>query len=179
MSIILLTGLSGAGKTTIATRTAEMLKRNLITVEVIDGDEYRKSICNELGYSREDRIENIRRLCFIANTLSKHKIVTIISVVNPYEFARAEMKSLYTQVKIVWIKCELQVVIERDTKGLYRRALSENSDESKIFNLTGINDPYEEPGSADLVVDTSNSLIEESTKRLYDFIIEETNALEH
>lgn len=170
MIIIQLTGLSGSGKSTIANAVSERLKKNNYKVEIIDGDDYRKILCKDLGFSKEDRNENIRRLGFVANILSKHEIITIIAAINPYEDLRNEIKSKYNNVYNVWIKCDLEELKIRDTKKLYYRALLPKGHPERIDNLTGVNDPYEIPKNPDLIIDTTNLSVEESFSLLYRFI---------
>ncbi|MGZ3862921.1 MAG: adenylyl-sulfate kinase [Bacteroidia bacterium] len=168
--IIQFCGLSGAGKTTLAQLAKKQLKALNIPVEIIDGDEYRTFICKDLGFSRKDRIENIRRLAFIAYTFSRHDIVAIICAINPYEEAREEVREKYPDVKTVFINCHLDELIKRDTKGLYKKALLPDGHSEKLKNLTGVNDPFEIPKNADLVIDTDKGSVEESVKKLVDFI---------
>lgn len=169
--LIQLTGLSGAGKTSIAYNVkAWMSRRKRQPVEVIDADEYRKTICSDLGFSKEDRCENIRRLGVAATRFVKNGSVTIIAAINPYESIRAELKERY-KAKTVWVDCTMEELVKRDTKGLYFRALLPGSDKGKIHNLTGINDPYEEPFDPDLILNTSSEDLEMSTRKLCDFIV--------
>ncbi len=137
--------MSGAGKTTLAEHTKIELNALNIPIEIIDADEYRKYIIKDLGFSKEDRSENIRRLAFIANKFSSHNIITIICAINPYEEIREELKNKYTIVKTVFINCEIPELIKRDTKGLYKKAFLPDNHIDKIYNLTGINDPFEIP----------------------------------
>ena len=137
--VIQLCGLSGSGKTTISNRTYEVLKTLGLGVEILDGDEYRKNLCSDLGFSKEDRNTNIRRLAFVASKLSKHNIIAIICAINPYEEIRQEICDKYGNVKTVFIDCGLDTLIKRDTKGLYKKAMLPNSHPEKIYNLTGVN----------------------------------------
>ena len=177
MLLIQLTGLSGAGKTTIARRAQALLKTMNIATEVVDGDEYRKSICRDLDFSKDGRMENIYRLGIICDLLSKNGIVSILSAINPYEASRQQVSSYGNHVKTVWINCSLDTVYQRDTKGLYKKALLPDDDPQKINNLTGINDPYEPPNDPDLVIDTTSESEEESTAQLVGFIVETLQTL--
>jgi adenylylsulfate kinase len=170
MLLIQMTGLSGAGKTTIAQRAKIQLQDLGFKVEIIDGDEFRKHICKELGFSRPDRTENIRRLAFVGNLLARNGVIVIIAAINPYESVRLEVEAMETGAKTVWIKCPLEEVIRRDVKGYYKRALSPESDKDRITNFTGISDLYEEPSAPDLVIDTSLLVIEEAVERLVSFV---------
>ena len=140
MLFIQFTGLSGAGKSTIASGVKAVLERKGYRVEVIDADIYRPILCPDLGFSKHDRIENIRRLGFVATLLAKNGVITILAAINPYELARKELVANGTKVKTVWINCDLETLIKRDTKGLYHKALLPNNSPNKIHNLTGVND---------------------------------------
>jgi len=168
--IIQLTGLSGAGKTTLAQGVRSLLEKHSLKVEIIDGDAYRRTVCKDLGFSKEDRMENIRRLGATAWSLKDHADIIMIAAINPFSAVRNELKEKYG-AKTVWIKCEIPVLIKRDTKGLYKRALLQNNHPDKIFNLTGINDTYEIPAEPDLIIDTSAESTEQSVLRLYEFLI--------
>ncbi len=169
--IIQCCGLSGSGKTSLANRVKPLLELHGLKAEVIDGDVYRKVLCPDLGFSKADRHENIRRLAFVAGILSKHGMVAIISAINPYEAVRLEITARYGQVKTVHIHCPLRILIQRDTKQLYRRALLPTGHPDKINNLTGINDPFEVPVNPDLTINTGTDTIEESTHKLLQFIL--------
>lgn len=176
--IIQLCGLSGSGKTTIANKVKELFENDNITTEIIDGDEYRKELCSDLGFSRQDRNQNIKRLAFVANKLSQHHILSIICAINPYEDIRREISLKYKDVKTVYVDCDLNVLISRDTKGLYKRAYLEEKDPHKINNLTGVNDPFQPPSAADLTIQTHLESAEDSAKRLYTFIAQLYNKRE-
>ena len=171
--IIQFCGLPGAGKTTLANNAKVILSSLKIDVEIIDGDEYRKTICADLGFTKDDRNENIKRLAFVANNFSHQNKVAIVCAVNPYEETRNELTKKYDKVKTVFIKCNLETLIKRDPKGLYKRALMPDENKDKIYNLTGINDPFEIPINPDLIIDTSNDDIQTCTNKLVDFISNE------
>jgi len=170
MIFIQFTGLSGAGKSTIAHLVKQQMENEGHRVEVIDADLYRPLLCPDLGFSKEDRMENIRRLGFVANLLAKNGIITILAAINPYESVRQELIAQGTKVKIIWINCDIEILIKRDTKGLYFKALLPDTHPDKIYNLTGVNDVYEPPARPDLVIDTTSENIEMSVKRVVDFI---------
>ena len=169
--IIQFCGLSGSGKTTLATHVQQLLQQKGVAVELIDGDEYRKVLCADLGFTREDRHQNIRRLAFVASKLSKHDIVAIICAINPYESIRQEVRQQYALVKTVFISCGLETLITRDTKGLYKKALLPDGHPDKVHNLTGVNDPFEVPAEPDLVIYSDRETINESAARLAEFIV--------
>ena len=169
--ILLLCGLSGAGKTTLANSVKSKLDESGVNTEIIDGDEYRKMLFKELGFSKNDRFENVRRLGFIASKFSARSIVTIISAINPYAEIRNELKQSYPNVNIVFVDCEVEKLINRDTKGLYKRALLPEGHPDKLLNLTGINDQFDIPESPDLYLNTGTNNIGECTSMLFGFII--------
>jgi adenylylsulfate kinase len=166
-----MTGLSGAGKSSIANLLKNKLLLMNLRVEIIDGDEFRKSLCADLGFSKEDRIENIKRLGFVANLLARNEIFTIIAAINPYNIARNELKSLY-DAKLIYVKCNVETLRQRDTKGLYERAFLPENHPNKIHNLTGVNDTFEIPENPDFVVDTSEETLENSLEKVLDFILQ-------
>lgn len=168
--IIQFCGLSGAGKTTLAEKAKASLTAKGIRTEVLDGDEYRKIVCRDLGFSKNDRQENIRRLAFIANKFSQQGIISIICAINPYEETRKEITALYNNVHTVFINCSLEELVKRDTKGLYRKAFLPDGHPEKLSNLSGVGDVFEKPVSPDLEIDTSRLNLDSSLIRLTDFI---------
>jgi adenylylsulfate kinase len=168
---IQMTGMSGAGKSTLAMNVADRLRSKGYKVEVIDGDEYRSGLCSDLGFSKEDRNSNIRRLGFVGNVLSRNNVISIIAAINPYAEIRDELSGRYPGTKTVYVKCGLDTLKNRDTKGLYRRALLPDGDPEKVYNFTGISDPFEDPPSPDLVIRTDMELLDESASKLEEFII--------
>lgn len=169
--IILLCGLSGAGKTTLARNVKQKLAEVGKSAEIIDGDEYRTNLFKELSYTRQDRFENIRRLGFIAGKFSSHGIVTIISAINPYEQIRRELLDCYPDVRTIFVDCPVDVLIARDTKGLYTKALLPDEHPDKVRNLTGINDQFDVPLCPDLYINTHVNDEEDCTYMLYNFIV--------
>jgi adenylylsulfate kinase len=174
MLIIQLTGLSGAGKTTLSRRVKQLLEQQNIGVKIIDGDEYRKTLCKDLGFSKADRCENIRRLGRLAYEFTGTSNVVIIAAINPYEDVRQELKQQY-RAKTVWINCPVNELIKRDTKGLYKKALLPELHPDKIYNFTGINDNYDVPVDYDLVINTDLESLEQSSGKFCDFIYQQIN----
>lgn len=152
-----------------------MLSAQGLKLEIIDADIFRPILCKDLGFSKEDRQENIRRLGFVANLLAKNGVVAILAAINPYEEIREELKKYGKHVKTVWINCELETLFQRDTKQLYKRALLADDHKDKVKNLTGVNDPYEPPLNADLIINTDKESKDESINRLFNFIRKEIN----
>ncbi|MEP6674021.1 MAG: adenylyl-sulfate kinase [Ferruginibacter sp.] len=168
--LIQLTGLSGAGKTTISLAVKKLLEANQLKTEIIDGDTYRKTLCSDLGFSAADRQENIRRLGALAHTFSKQGIIAIIAAINPFEIIRNELKEKYA-AKTIWIRCDMKILLQRDTKGLYKRAALPEGHPDKLSNLTGVNDIYDLPYQPDLMIDSGTEDIDDSVNKLYQFIL--------
>ena len=176
MLLIQMTGLSGTGKTTLSQKAQTLLENQGLKVEIIDGDVYRKTLCKDLGFSKKDRYENIRRLGSLAYQYVNEGTIAIVAAINPYEEIRKELKENYG-AKTVWIKCDLDILIKRDTKGLYKKAQLPDGHPEKILNLTGVNDTYEIPVSPDLTIDTGIESADQSADRLYQFIYQLSNQL--
>ena len=160
-----LTGLSGAGKSTISQRLAAELERHGRRVDVLDGDEIRKLLSKGLGYSREDRDANVARIAFVAALLVRHGAAVISGAISPYAQARSAARERIGNFVEVYVRCSMQELIRRDVKGLYLRALS-----GELKHFTGISDPYEEPASPDVVVDTEIESVEESVAKILLFL---------
>jgi len=169
-----MTGMSGAGKSTMTFKAADILREKGFNVEVIDGDEYREGLCKDLGFSKQDRNTNIRRLSFVGKVLSRNDVVCIMSAINPYDDVRKEVKHNNSLAKTVYVKCDIDTLVQRDPKGLYARALLPKDDPNHIPNFTGISDPFEEPDDADLIIETNEMSIDESVENLIRFILENT-----
>jgi adenylylsulfate kinase len=162
--IVWLTGLSGAGKTTLATAVSRRLATAL-RVELLDGDELRTYVSAGLGYSRADRETNVHRIAYIARLLAKHGVLVLVAAISPYAGTRAEVRRLCEASGVrfveIFVNATLETVIRRDAKGLYRKALA-----GEIASFTGISDPYEPPPAADLEVRTDELSVEECEHRL-------------
>ncbi len=158
---IWLTGLSGSGKTTLALAVADSLRQQGHKVEVLDGDVVRANLSKGLGYSKKDRDTNIHRIGFVCHLLSRNGVVAIAAAISPYRQARHENRAFIGHYVEVYVKCPLEVLIQRDMKGLYAKALK-----GEIANFTGISDPYEEPMDAELVVNTDIETPKESVGKI-------------
>jgi adenylylsulfate kinase len=172
MLMIQMTGLSGAGKSSIAGITEANLTSLGYKVQVLDGDECRRTLCTDLGYSKSDRIENIYRLGYVGLMLAGHGVISLLAVINPYEQARRRLKEQSTLTRTVFIDCPLETLVQRDTKGLYRKALLPETHPDHLCHLTGINDPYEVPLQPDLTIETHTGSLQESAQKLTDFILQ-------
>ena len=151
------TGLPGAGKSTLAQALESELRRRGRKVELLDGDVVRTHLSRGLGYSKEDRDENIRRIGFVCHLLTRNGVVAIAAFISPYRAVRREVRALVGDFVEVYVDCPLPVLIERDTKGLYKKALA-----GEIPNFTGISDPYEAPKRPEVVVHTDKETVDES-----------------
>jgi len=162
-----LTGLSGAGKSTLAAAVSKELRDRGIPVEVLDGDEVRQNLSKGLGFSREDRDTNIRRIGYVAKLLARNGVAVITAAISPYRAIRDEVREEIGAFVEVYVKASLDECIRRDTKGLYARALA-----GEIAQFTGVSDPYEEPLAAELVIDTECEEIADSASRVVDRLLE-------
>lgn len=159
--ILWLTGLSGAGKSTIARGLEHELKKRDRLVEVLDGDAIRKNLSKGLGFSREDRDTNIRRIGFVANLLSRNGVMTIVAAISPYRAVRDELRMTTESFIEIYVKAPLEICEKRDVKGLYAMARS-----GQIKAFTGIDDPYEEPLHPDIVCYTAEETVEQSVTKV-------------
>lgn len=159
--VLWLTGLSGAGKTTLAKGIEREIKERGCLVEVLDGDVVRTNLSKGLGFSREDRNINIRRIGFVANLLSRNGVIAIVAAISPYRDARDELRNTTENFLEVYLNAPLDVCEERDTKGLYAMARA-----GEIRAFTGIDDPYEEPLNPNIVCHTAQETVEESIAKV-------------
>lgn len=158
---IWLTGLSGAGKSTIGALLASELRHRGLPVETLDGDVVRTNLSKGLGFSREDRDTNIRRIAFVSKLLTRNGVAVIVAAISPYQNTRDEARREIGRFCEVYVKCSLDELVRRDVKGLYARALR-----GEIANFTGVSDPYEEPTAPDVVVETERESPAESVARI-------------
>ena len=158
---IWLTGLSGAGKSTLARSLGQALRERQRHVEILDGDEVRENLSKGLGFSKEDRDTNIRRIAYVARLVSRSGGIAITAAISPYRAIRDEARGNIGRFVEVFVRCPLDVLVKRDTKGLYARALR-----GEIAQFTGVSDPYEEPLAAEVVVETDIESLEESTRKV-------------
>lgn len=150
------TGLPCSGKTTLATRMTDYFQRSGRKVEMLDGDVVRTNLSKGLGFSREDRDTNIKRVGFVCNLLSRNGVIAVAALVSPYESSREEVRKSIKNFVLVHVNCSLEIAKNRDVKNLYKKALA-----GKIKNFTGVNDPYEIPLNPDIIVSTDNSSVDE------------------
>ena len=156
------TGLSGAGKTTVSEEVEKQLRSRGSRLEILDGDVVRENLSKGLGFSKEDRDTNIRRIAFVADLLSRNGVPVITAAISPYREIRDEAReNMGDRFIEVFVKAPVEACAERDVKGLYEKAFS-----GEIKEFTGVSDPYEEPLSPEIVLETENETVEESAAKL-------------
>ncbi len=155
------TGLPCSGKSTVADRLAERLKDRGYRVERLDGDIVRRSLTRDLGFSKEDRDENIRRVAFVAKLLTRNDVFVLTSFISPYRDVRAHARREIGRFLEVYTKCSLEECMRRDVKGMYKKAI-----EGEIKEFTGVSDPYEEPVDPEILLETAKETLEESTAKV-------------
>lgn len=159
---IWLTGLSGAGKSTIALALAEVLqKKGVQRLELLDGDIVRQNLTKGLGFSKEDRDENIRRIGFVAHLLTRNGVIVIVSAISPYREIRQEVSDRIGDFMEVYVNAPLEVCEQRDVKGLYKKART-----GEIKHFTGISDPYDSPLSPTVECHTDQETIDDSVQKI-------------
>lgn len=163
--VLWFTGLSGSGKTTTAKHLNQLLEDRSLRVELLDGDELRETICKGLGFSREDRFENIRRIAYIARLLSRHGVIVLVSAITPYREMREYVRKQIPAFAEIYVQCPLEECERRDVKGLYAKARRQ-----EIAAFTGISDPYEEPLRPELSIDTAQHSVEDNCRRIMSWL---------
>jgi len=159
--VVWFTGLSGAGKSTIANALKPELERRGRHVELLDGDEVRTHLSKGLGFSKEDRDTNIRRIGYVAKLVSRSGGVAITAAISPYREVRDELRSQTPGFVEVFVRCPIDTLVDRDTKGLYKKAIA-----GEVKHFTGVSDPYESPSSPDIEVRTDRESVEESVAKI-------------
>jgi adenylylsulfate kinase len=155
------TGLSGAGKTTISRAVEKELKSYGYRVEILDGDIVRQHLTKGLGFSKEDRDENIRRVGFVANLLTRNQVIVLVSAISPYREIRQEVRQQIVNFVEVYVNAPIEVCEQRDVKGLYKKARA-----GEIKNFTGIDDPYEPPLNPEVECRTDLETLEQSVSKV-------------
>lgn len=156
------TGLSGSGKTTISQALVAKLREMDVKLEVLDGDIVRTNLTKGLGFSKEDRDENIRRIGFVSNLLTRNGVIVLVSAISPYKAIRDEVRDRIGDFIEVYVSTPVEVCEERDVKGLYAKARS-----GEIKNFTGVSDPYEAPDHPEVECQTQAETLEESVKKVF------------
>lgn len=166
MMVVWLTGLSSAGKSTLGHELGARLRALDHRVEVLDGDAVRKHLCKDLGFSKADRDENIRRIIFVAELLGRHGVVTIVSAISPYREVREEARQRLPGFVEVYVNAPLAVCEGRDRKGLYGKARA-----GQITMLTGVSDPYEPPLTPEVECHTDRETVAESVEKILGYVL--------
>jgi adenylylsulfate kinase len=171
--VIWLTGIPGSGKTTIAEALYPKLMESGFKAEILDGDVVRKELSPELGFTKQDRETHARRVIYLCKLLSRNGIISIVCLISPYrefrKYARSKI-NVNNNFYEVYVKCSLETCIKRDPKGLYKKALA-----GEIKDLTGLQDPYEEPENPEVIVDTERQTLEESVNMIVDRLLQTYN----
>jgi adenylyl-sulfate kinase len=156
------TGLSGAGKSTISAIIEKRLREGGAKVEVLDGDVVRENLSKGLGFSKEDRDTNIRRIGFVCELLSRNGVIVLVAAISPYRAVREEIRGRIPKFVEIHVECPLEVVADRDVKGLYKRAIA-----GEIPQFTGVSDPYEPPLDPEVTVRSDTETPEESADKVW------------
>lgn len=161
------TGLSGSGKSTVSDILEKRLRDSGAKIEVLDGDVVRTNLSKGLGFSKEDRDTNIKRIGFVCAMLSRNGVIAIAAAISPYRDIRDGVREQIENFVEVYAECPLEVLIERDVKGLYKKALS-----GEIPHFTGVSDPYEPPLSPEVVIHSDKEKPKESAEKIWDKLVE-------
>jgi len=154
--------MSGAGKSTVSERVLQRLKDEGAKVELLDGDVVRTHLSKGLGFTKEDRDINIRRIGFVCQLLSRNGVIALVAAISPYRAVREEVRSQIENFVEVYVHCPIEVLAERDVKGLYKKALA-----GEIPSFTGVSDPYEPPLRPEVSIDSSRENVEESVEKVW------------
>ncbi|HYI91987.1 MAG TPA: adenylyl-sulfate kinase [Bryobacteraceae bacterium] len=156
------TGLSGAGKSTISEKIFGRLKASGAKVELLDGDVVRTHLSKGLGFSKEDRDTNVRRIGFVSELLSRNGVIALVAAISPYRDVREEVRRSIANFVEIYVHCPIEVLADRDVKGLYRKALA-----GEIASFTGVSDPYEPPNHPEVTIDSSKEGVEDSVEKVW------------
>jgi len=160
--VLWFTGMSGAGKSTVSRLVEERLRALGARVEVLDGDEVRQHLSKGLGFSKEDRDENIRRIGFVCELLARNGVIAIAAAISPYRAVREELRARIPAFVAVYAECPMEVLAGRDVKGLYRKAQA-----GEIGQFTGISDPYEPPLHPEITIRSAEETPDQSVDRIW------------
>jgi adenylyl-sulfate kinase len=167
------TGLSGAGKSALSIPLAEELKRRGLNVEILDGDEVRTNLSKGLGFSKEDRDTNIKRIGYVCKLLTRNNVWAISAAISPYREIRDYNRAQIGNFIEIYVECSIEKLTERDVKGLYKKALA-----GEIENFTGVSDPYEPPLNPEITVNSGRETIHQSFEKIVHYL-EDKNLIPH
>ena len=156
------TGLSGAGKSTISEQIFERLRNSGAKVELLDGDVVRTNLSKGLGFSKEDRDTNVRRIGFVSELLSRNGVIALVAAISPYREIREEIRGRIGNFVEIYVHCPIEVLAERDVKGLYKKAIA-----GEIASFTGVSDPYEPPLHPEVTIDSSREAVDHSVEKVW------------
>ena len=159
------TGLSGAGKSTLSNLVAAELRTRGLKVEILDGDEVRTNLSKGLGFSKEDRDTNIKRIGYVCKLLTRNGVVAISAAISPYREVRDHNRKEIGHFIEIYVRCSIEALTRRDVKGLYKKALA-----GEIQNFTGVSDPYEPPVSPEITVDSERQTVQESLQEILGYL---------
>ena len=159
------TGLSGAGKSTLANHLAKELRTRGLNVEILDGDEVRTNLSKGLGFSKEDRDTNIKRIGYVCKLLTRNGVIAISAAISPYKEIRDFNRQQIGNFVEIYVQCSIEALTKRDVKGLYKKALA-----GEIQNFTGVSDPYEPPTNPEITVDSERQTVQESLRTILDYL---------
>lgn len=162
---IWLTGLPGSGKTTIGHAILEEFRLRGLKSEFLDGDEIRRTLSSELGFTKEDRHTHLKRVTYLCELLNRNSIISIVALISPYRESRQYARDKLEKFVEVWVQCPIEICMQRDPKGLYKKAKT-----GRLNSLTGLQDPYEVPLAPEIVVCTNTESILQSTQKIIDYI---------
>ena len=163
--VVWMTGLPCSGKTTVATGLEEALRERGVKVEVLDGDEVRTNLSKGAGFSKEERGKHALRVAYVSRLLSRNGVASIVALISPYNSFRDHVRETVTNFVEVFVSCPVEVCIERDVKGMYKKALA-----GEITEFTGVDDPYEEPENPEIVIHADRESPEESVNLILDWL---------
>lgn len=159
------TGMSGAGKSTLTELLGKEFAARGYKFEILDGDEVRTNLSKGLGFSKEDRDTNILRIGWVAKLLARNGVIVMTAAISPYKDIRDQARAWHENFVEVYAKCPLDALVERDVKGLYKKALA-----GEIKNFTGVSDPYEAPENPEVVVETDRETVQESADKILAYL---------
>lgn len=159
------TGLSGAGKSTLSTLVAAKLRRRGVKVEILDGDEVRTNLSKGLGFSKEDRDTNIKRIGYVCKLLTRNGVVAISAAISPYKEIRDYNRQQIGNFIEVYVTCSIEELTRRDVKGLYKKALA-----GELPNFTGVSDPYEAPTAPEVSINSERQTVQESLQAILEYL---------
>ena len=165
--VVWLTGLPCCGKTTVARKLEDAFRENGMKVEVLDGDEVRTNLSAGAGFSKEERRKHALRVAYVSKLLSRNQVAVIVALISPYNSFRHHVRETVTNFVEVFVSCPVEECIERDVKGMYKKALA-----GEIKDFTGVDDPYEEPENPEVIIRSESETPEESANRVLDWLKE-------